>query len=408
MIDKEETNDLENDLKRLLSTRIVKQVKSTRIFIELNSEERLRSHFKLPLYGDDETLDKNLSKALNTFFHPSKTENKLEGESDEYLTWLSNDDDSVSNREIYLRLHYWLIPDSDTASIYERIYGRKIEPIDKHSIPRLHKTFRRKFRSETRALRRSKAVLLDFSLKDLVGFFPLFSAMLVVGGYFHTYLLYGNFNVSYGRFFAISDYLASSIEQIQHALFGLVSYVIGVFHGSYRRTTISRLELQRKIGFDSIVMKIGLSCSLIYLAIWLFSESLIVWWFPESALLSVYDKVRYDPYPTLFAISFVAYALISFVSSRYFRNPTSFYRPLMAAALFLASLYVFTHEEIIEIRKGRPGTIFEMQTDNKAYTEKETTFIGSNSRYIFLFSSHESKVEIIPVNKVKRISFTVQ
>ena len=374
----------------------------TQMFIEMITDTRLRTQFNLPFFGDDESLDEQLSRVIDNYFDWGGEEKKPLASDNErtYAEWLLNDSSSNSNRETHFFLSHWLsvcMGERDKvaqiSSAYSAIYHKEIEIMDESDIWKSYDIFRKKCRSRIRLLRKSKAVLIDFSSKELLAFFPLISTLFVVGGYFHISLVYRNFDVEPHHFFLMSDYLAGSIEKIWYALGSLIGFFLGVLHGIRNSSTVTKYDSQARRKRDRWI-NIGLlaPCATYLLLVLL----------PNHPV-----KISTIPSMTMFSIIVILQTPISFVSKRYFRNGTSVYSFFMILTIFFSNLYASALREINEIREGRPEMTFEIRSEEMKYTEKNSIFIGSNSRYVFLYDQ-KGKTKVFPLNRIEHISLETQ
>ena len=371
--------------------------------IKITSITRLRNQFNLPLMGDDDSLDLQLHEAVYDFFDRNIEKSDLYKKECDYLNWLLDSPSSKSDREKYFRVTCWLYSYikrtkniEKIPSIYNSIYNKnfdrnkKFEQVDKSEIWKIHREFRNKFRQERRILHKSKVKLIDFSPKDIMEFLPLLSIMFVIAGYFYISFLYSHFNVNTSQFFLISDYLASSVEQIEHALYSLIGPALGLLYAFRVGPTISKYEHERQrrsYWRDSIFISVA---GLIVLIPTIFP---IIPAFHTSII----------PSTILPAIVFTSQAPVFFISSRFFENSRFVYSFCMAMIIFFSSLYTSALTEINEIENGRPEMIFEIRSGGQKYTDQNSIFIGSNSRYIFLYNKHKN-TQIIPLSQIKYIS----
>ena len=113
------------------------------------------------------------------------------------------------------------------------------------------------------------------------------------------------------------------------------------------------------------------------------------------------------PGMTTISIIVILQTPILFISKRYFENWISVYRFFMILTIFFSSLYGSALKEINEIREGRPEMTFEIRSEEMKYTEKNSIFIGSNSRYVFLYDQ-KGKTKVFPLNRIEHISLETQ
>lgn len=387
---------MKSSLKFRFTLMSVRRAVRARKFIKAISIMRLQNQFDLPLIGEDDSLDKQLDRVVDNFFNWNVEKDDLHGKENSYLNWLLNDPSSNSNREEYFRISYWLESllkhrkdAEEISSSYNSIYNKELENIDKPGIWRAYGEFRKKARQELRLLDRSRVRLIDFSPKDMMEFLPLLSIMFVIAGYFHISFLYGHFNVDTSQFFLISDYLAGSIEQIQHALYSLSGLALGLLYVFRTDPTVTKYERQRYANW--------------WVQIALFMPGFIFLFF---ALIPIFPSFQESvpPQAITLPIIFTLQTPILFISIRFFQNGRFVYSFLMALTIFFSSLYTSTLAEIDEIENGRPEMTFEIRFGEKKYTEQDSIFIGSNSRYVFLYHKEEKNTRIIPLTQIEHIS----
>lgn len=381
---------------------VVRRAAKTRGFIVVIADTRLRLQFDLPFSGEDKSLDEKLSKIIADYFDwgDGRKQPFANGKGNEYADWLLNDSSANSDRETYFRLSHWLslcTVNHDTAtqisSAYSVIYNKEIEIMDESDVRKSYDIFRKKCRSHLRLLRKSKAKLIDFSSKELLAFFPLISTLFVVGGYFHTSLVYRSFNVEPHHFFLMSDYLAGSIEKIWYAFGSLGGFILGVLRRIRNSATITEHESQERRK-RSRWINIGLlaPCIIYLLLVLLPNNPIEISTFPDMTMISIFVILQTP---------------IFFVSIRYFKNWASVYSFFMILTIFFSSLYASALREINEIREGRPEITFEIRSEEMKYTEKNSIFIGSNSRYVFLYDQR-GKTKVFPLNRIEHISLETQ
>ena len=410
MIWKAATRKMKNFVFFLLTHRIlwplirmtVRRALKTQLFIEIITDTRLRIQFDLTFLGDDKPLDEQLSRVIDNYFDWSGEKKKPLASANErtYMDWLLNDSSSNSDREMHFYLSHWLSSytgkhdrATQISSAYSAIYHKEIGIMSESDIWKSYDIFRKKCRSRFRLLRKSKAELIDFSSKELLAFFPLISTLFVVGGYFHISLVYRNFDVEPHHFFLMGDYLAGSIEKIWHALGSLGGFILGILHGIRNSATVTKSESQARRKKDRWI-NIGLlaPCAMYLLLVLLPNHPIGISTFPGMTMISIIVILQTP---------------ISFVSKRYFRNGTSVYSFFMILTIFFSSLYASALREINEIREGRPEMTFEIRSEEMKYTEQNSIFIGSNSRYVFLYDQ-KGKTKVFPLNRIEHISLEAQ
>ena len=212
---------------------------------------RLRSHFKLVHFGDDEHLDAQLIDSIDAFFGEHDA-NELTSESDarvaEYVGWLRRDLASNADRETHLRAKHWRTADMEAADSvlaqYRLLYGKELEPMQNSDVLGAHNELQKRRKIETKSFRKSKLNRIELDVKQITPFLPFVSISFIVAGYWYTSIIYQHFGIDPTQYFSVGDYVASSIEQIQHTLYGLVAYFLGMLHAWRTRNSISYKTLQ--------------------------------------------------------------------------------------------------------------------------------------------------------------------
>ena len=360
-------------------------------YVVLSAIWRLRLHYDFPLVGEDEALDKQLSEAVESFFDRGAMVSQ-ESE-DRFLLWLSEDSVSNDDREKYLRISHWLLPGQDSseaveiATVYASCYGKELEPIDWASVPQTYSQLRKRSRAEYKALKKSKAQLLDIRLQDLTPLLPWFSAAFVFMGYFHTTVVFRHFGINSSYFFLPSDYLISSMEQILYVLLPFIFYFWGILGGYKNYNTKSKYERARNRRRDFL------------------HDTLIVL---VSILLLVYTwrTSQYSVATLVGVIGLIQIPVLYFCVAHFKKSFPVFLGSMVIIGSF-SGVFISAKERIQEIEKESSEVPFRITAGGESYSEKNSTLVGSNSGYVFLHV-HENRVEVIPIEKVNRFSFPME
>lgn len=372
---------------------------------------RIRIHFKLPFPGKNNAVDRKLSDIVKSFFNNSKqvpvSDSDSEIDWEEILTWLENDQQAEEVRKTYFRVSYWYeslmfetmkmgktkTDEKNKASIisstYQSVYGEYPEIPNRDDFANIRSEFRKKFKTENNVFRKSRAKLIDFSLEKLTPFLPLIPLiplLFIFAGYIHTRYIYGYFGVEVDQFFSSNDYLSSSIEEITSALLSMTGIFLAIIYlyrnewawELYKRTAIRSYEL-----LSMFFLGFGFTC--------LYKGNV-----PES------------PYGSIIVVVISCAVVISssritfYVVRRYFKNSTKISVILLVLIGFFSGIAFSTYSEIKNITDGRPGLEFEIKAGTGEFTQEDFTFIGGNSRYIFLLAEGGS-IEIIPIESAERV-----
>ena len=274
---------------------------------------------------------------------------------------------------------------STISSTYQSIYGEHLEIPSSNDFANIRSEFRKKFKAENNVFRESRAKLIDFSLKKLTLFLPWISFLFIFAGYIHTRHIYGQFGIEVDQFFSLNDYLATTIKEIAYALSGIVGIFLGIMY-LYRNEWAWELYKRRILRLYELI-----SFLLLFLVLYGLHRGSIS---PESLYVS----------PVIVSCSMVMISsrLTFYLASKYFKNSTKVSIISLVLIGFFSCLALSIYAKIQSIKSGRPGMEFEIKAGTREFTQENFTFIGGNSRYIFL-RAEDGSVEIIPIESTERI-----
>lgn len=384
--------------RRLLFRMLFKRAFLIEPLVKFLANIRLRSHYELSHFGDDEQIDAQLDKAIDAFLDEHDTvqeRTELDANIAKYIGWLRADDVSIADRETCLRARHWRTGDTSAAasvlSQYRLLYGQELEPMRNSDVFKAHNNLQKRRKFEAKAFRKSKLQLIELDPKQITPFLPFASISFIVAGYWYTSIVYRHFGIDPTQFFSVSDYVASSIEQIQHTLLGLTAYFLGMLQAWRTRYTMSyqtRLKgAQQQFKSDVLIFALSL----------FFLITIIL----EHGILS---SITLDAYPSqarLAAIG-VSQLPIVYVSISYFKNSQTAYALLMFLTIFFSSLYIGSQERIEEIESDDSGIRFVMDVGADRTEKESSAVIGSNSTFLFLVSD-DGNVEVIPWHQIESL-----
>ena len=377
--------------------KVVKRAGEIQLYTRLIADARIRSKFELPLPGEDQTLDDRLFEAVSNYLSPDPDPQFTirEGYRPNVWQWLHSVSISIDDREMYFRISHWFAVTtgdetkaSDIASRCQTLLGKALIPIDDSEIWASWSQFRKRWRVEWRTLRDSKAQLIDLSLQRITSLLPWLSVSMIIAGFLHTYWIYSPFGIPVDQFFSVNDYIANSVEEIHHAVLGLIGYLLGGLYGFRNYKTRTKYEFERTERHHKIHVVVSLLflCAMMYLWHIELDVTFYVRFVPIYALIIIYDPIQR-------------------FTMKYFHNPQFVFFMLIFLFLTLSSLFVNARMRVADIRDGKSGTNFAIETSAKKFTHENSTFIGANTRYIFL-QVENSGVEIIPIGTAERIEIS--
>ena len=354
---------------------------------------RVRVRFKYPFIGKDKALDEKLFEILKDFFEPTLESRTSVSDSDidreEILKWVESDHESNEARKMHLRVSHWQALEADEEdkahaidSAYQSFYGERLKPVDSVDFRKIKSDFRKKFEDEDNVFRKSRIKLIELPLQRLTLLLPWVSLLLILTGYVHTYFVYGRFGIDVDQFFSLNDYLASTIEEITSVFFHMVCALITAI-GFYRNERAWELYKsgRGRIAWLLYVLSVFLLFDLVFMG-----------------------NIRPGPLYGTVSVSAIVVTRrpVFYLVRRYFKKPTGISIVLMILIGFFSGIAFRAYSQISEIEQGRPGMEFEIETPTRKFTHENFTFIGGNSRYIFLRTEGRG-VEIIPVESTARI-----
>ena len=360
---------------------------------------RIRLQFDFPSPTEDDDIDKKISNAVSTFFSfdPESHSTNPENGCSEILQWLKNDEISKNHRKEYFRVFYWLETKagnkdeaSAIASTYRCFYKEELNPTDASEIRETYSKLKKEFKNVQREFLNSRARRIDLDLKNLTSLLLWFPAVFIVAAYIYTSALYGHFGIDVTKFFSMNDYVAISLKELFKASWLVFAVFIG-FVRAYRdpraRATQHRSKRRR---YSHIVRYVLFCLSLLTI---LYNEE----FFLEIEIMETIVTIH---------ILYIAIPLVVFVSD-HFKNSMYVFCILFGLVALSSSFYVSKKTRIRSIEQGYSSIDFEIESANKKFTQENFTFIGGNSRYIFLYSTKDSNVEVLPIKSTSNIKMRI-
>ena len=229
----------------------------------------------------------------------------------------------------------------------------------------------------------------NLHLQEFTPLLPWLSVSFVIAGYLYTHWLYGSFGIDVSQFFSLNDYLASSIEEIWNSLSILFGYFLTILNNFRNYIVRTKYGFQKKDKFGKLSYFIFLFILLI-----------------SSYIFYLYNIPIYYRF-SLISVCFLSIPLIKFFTIKFSKNSQFSFFLLLSLLLFFTNLHSSAYERIASIKKGDSGIDFEIEVGTRKFTHENSTFIGGNTRYIFLYTQSGS-VEIIPIGQTERIGISTR
>ena len=380
--------------------RIARLFLKTRDVIDSTLKMRVRSELEYPPVGQNETLDQALIDGLNFFvvqgINP-QVENSLSADANKVYEWLCKDSESKNEmglRTRVLHLRYRMAHNEEAAreraSVYRSSFNEELKPLDLADLSDIHYDARSKNQTVKIEFDRLGKRLIKFELKGITQALTIFSALLLVAGYWHTSHVYKHFGIDATQFFSIGDYVASSVAQIQSSLYLLLGMAAALFRRYHRQdvTTIDTVELRGRAfinyWWDNLLLFAGL--------LFLFMHLRQQFWL----LLPIGIFVATEKWVIAFANKFFEHSYLAYIR-------------IILVSLFLLGVYSSAKVRILNIKDERLEKPFVIEAVDRTFTNRDHIFLGGNSRYIFLLKKdflQEKKdgTQIIPLEKVKNMA----
>ena len=210
----------------------------------------------------------------------------------------------------------------------------------------------------------------DIKLTDLSAAIAIISTVLFVSSYVYNYLYYDFiFGIDISKFFAISDYLSSTINNIGIASISAL-YLLLLFF--YRFSKKRPLSSKSTSNYPEIIF------------------------FISSLFFSIYCWF-YKPYFFYFSISLFAILPVVQISKRLafiFKNFLKSYIIILSFLFYNVNLLKEPFKKAYLIKNNTSQYIVKVKIDGNTFSEM--VLLGQNSRYLFLSDTLFNQKTIIP------------
>ena len=221
---------------------------------------------------------------------------------------------------------------------------------------------------------------------SLTAVMPTASVMLTVSGYVYCQMYFGNFGINTPLLFTLSDYLASSIEQIGIAVLSTVGLLLAMVHAYVTGPT----KPPPPIGRRGMIQKINREMPSVYFALFAF-------------LAYLYSPPVFFRILPIIALAASAFILPKIVT-KYFDNPMPVAFFLLYMTTFFSGLYGQSQAMVYALESGE-GDDFTLMTSEDNYS-KETGhgIIGGNSRCVFILDMNSNESLVISKDSIIEMS----
>jgi len=272
--------------------------------------------------------------------------------------------------------------------------SKKAEKINKN-IKREMKLFQKEIRRRN-SLKIEKEKMkfikpIPIKYQHVVYVISLFSTLFLISGFAYNKFFFGHFNIEVGAFFGISDYVASSIDNVISAVISTT-----IFAGSMGWGLTNRIN--KIIHADQFDLKESSNRDYFMVFIILGISSLLVWHsfvFRELQVQLLSVLVLFLSFEMLLGLSLWEYV----------ENQLSAKATVMALIIFSIILGGSMWMKIKTLENGKfiSPFIVELQKEYEKYSESEIQLISGNLNYFFFWETDGERILILPKSGIKSI-----
>ncbi len=354
----------------------------------LTSPEYLASSFPDEIKNRSEKLDDLATKYEKEYLENKEKIDELVDLASEKVivrTWLLNYFVVQSYIERQMDGH-----ESGSRYYFERAreFDEFVEPIDQHGVERLLREARKQIRLAKEILSDREALKIDVSSSVVNSLIGVFSFLFIITGYIFNYFYLGSFGINVHRYFDLSDYVASSIEQIWVIFLGTLYTGIVIFLGMHHASRKPVAQIKQELGrFNWFLV-------------------LVITVFLANLIMGIVVGGRSLHFFFSFNILYIGFFVSSYLSDKYFRNTTL--ATLVFAMLFsyASGMYARTAFAIFDAKSAPISIEACIATSKKSdasthATECNLRILGSSAGYLFAFDdktdiSYSIRRELIP------------
>jgi hypothetical protein len=264
-------------------------------------------------------------------------------------------------------------------------------PLDAKKLKRTRREIRNRLRRLHSTLSDRYGFKLDISLSDIAGLAAVWSVLFLISGYLYTSTLLNALGVRASIFLGISDYVASSVDQIRYAGFatawGAFTYLLGAFSGTRKSVAQTRAERPLKERNRKAI-----------LALILTSAAASLWMY-------FFDKDNYFEYAKntgALASMFVA----DMIATRAFKQPLQAAALLTAVFSFAIYMFAAVGETIYKFDSGKWKPLMNARVILRSPTDtslSDTRVFGAAGNYLILVHMPSKKVVLVPRDRIEQV-----
>lgn len=250
----------------------------------------------------------------------------------------------------------------------------------------------KKLRGEIMELKRTiadrKGHKIDLDFSSIGQAISLVSICFLLTGYLYSSIFLSHFGIPSTQYFAVSDYLATSLDKIQSSVMSSVYALVGMGVGVLQRSRMSAAELQREqrnnplwvLRLLQVILAVGL--------VWLFLTNREIFYFvlPAAGMFLIVDVFKYI--------------------RRYFHNPLK--AQFAFAFVSLYCLAIFSNIQL-DLERVRTGTYWSQHSEtlkvspDLALDASNLLLLYASGGYFFMLQKDTGTAVIVPRDKVLQV-----
>jgi hypothetical protein len=351
-----------------------KKVKDLQSFIKWCIFTRIRKINNFKNYGYSVTDDNTTYDLTN---HLLKIKIFEDDKFKKSLDFISKDEKIIQFVDLYLQIQNSINKTlkKELIKIDQKPQKAIFENVDDESTNKIKKILKEIIRPDYEEVLDRTSFKIDISLQETLSYLTLMTSIIFCGGFLYNNILFGLYNINISLFFNLSDYVSSSIEQIQPAIIGASLTLIVLF--------FNLIELKNNFGYFKYSntlkkRKKNSTIIIIVLAIGFILGSIYIEDF-------FYKKLEYPA--ILFAIIFSQE-----ISFKYFKKPLKIFPIILFSSIFFTQLTTKAISKYhIKENKNNIKVIFKNKILNDQILNH--SLILATSQYVF-FESKNKNVKV--------------
>ena len=272
-----------------------------------------------------------------------------------------------------------------------RNYDPEVLMPDIKTIRALGRKTRREIKSLETSISDRGALKISLSGPNLNVVLTVVSTLFLVSGYLYSRAFLGHFGVEVAKYFALSDYVAASIDGIQYAVVAAAAGILGSFFGAHYLSRMSfslKAQTRKKRRFLSSLVPAMLGVS--------------------AAIAYVQEVETFYSIAPLFIFS-LSFRPVRWFVHRYVKDEDRVIAIFLMLAILTFSLHLFAsvRKDIYRIEHAEGSGLKQYDILFKepvVFNTDATVLLAGNGGYVFLRDASSGKVYIVPRDQIQNIS----